>query len=124
MPIHILINRATELPDYEAPENEEESIEAEFKTSKPNEEEIEATVARKVRETLNSLDLTPKTLSAKRKKLNRQIQQNKIIRLSQASRNRFTFANASNNIDSSDESTASKNKIEIYLLFKILFVKI
>ncbi len=95
-----------------------------FKTSKPNEEEIEATVARKVRETLNSLDLTPKTLSAKRKKLNRQIQQNKIIRLSQASRNRFTFANAANNIDSSDESTASKNKIEIYLLFKILFVKI
>jgi hypothetical protein len=44
--------------------------------------------------------------------------------LSQASRNRFTFSNAANNIDSSDESTPSKNKIEIYLLFKILFVKI
>ena len=46
-------------------------------------------VAQKVKQILSSLDLTPKTLKAKRRKANRSLQQNKIMRLSQVIRNLF-----------------------------------
>ena len=62
-------------------------------------EETDKKVSQKVRSLLNSLDLTPKTLKSKRKKLNRALQQSKIMRMSRNSRNRFTFDGA-NNVDS------------------------
>jgi hypothetical protein len=64
-----------------------------------DDEETDRKVSQKVRSLLNSLDLTPKTLQSKRRKLNRTLQQSKIMRLSKRSRNRFTFDGA-NNVES------------------------
>ena len=69
-------------------------------------EEIDSKVAKKVRKILSSIDLTPRTLKAKRRKMNRSLQQSKIMRLAKTSRNRFTFDGA-NNVET-DESDSSK----------------
>jgi len=66
-----------------------------------DDEKTDNKVAQKVKQILSSLDLTPKTLKAKRRKANRSLQQNKIMRLSQVSRNLFTYDGA-NNIESDD----------------------
>ena len=64
-----------------------------------DDEETDKKVSQKVRSLLISLDLAPKTLKSKRKKLNRALQQSMIMRMSRNSRNRFTFDGA-NNVDS------------------------
>ena len=69
-------------------------------------EEIDSKVGKKVRKILSSIDLTPRTLKAKRRKMNRSLQQSKIMRLAKTSRNRFKF-NGVNNVET-DESDSSK----------------
>jgi hypothetical protein len=95
--------------DDEEEEEEEEKEESDDKT--------DSKVAQEVRKILNSLDLTPKTLRAKRKKATRSLQQNKIMLLSKVSRNLFTFDGA-NNIQS-DDSDDSDSSI-YFLIFKTL----
>ena len=83
-------------------EEEEEQLDKNGKrgecgaTTDDDDEETDKKVSQKVRSLLNSLDITPKTLKSKRKKLNRALQQSKIMRLSRNSRNRFTFDGANN----------------------------
>ena len=78
-------------------------------TPDESEEETEKKVAKKTREILNSLDLTPKTLKSKKRKLSRILQKSKIARLSKENKNRFTFDGA-NNINSDDESDSGEGK--------------
>jgi len=88
----------TEEEDDEDEEDEDEDDEDEEDEDEDDEEEDEDEeddeksdnkVAQKVKQILSSLDLTPKTLKAKRRKANRSLQQNKIMRLSQVIRNLF-----------------------------------
>ena len=78
-------------------------------TPDESEEETEKKVAKKTREILNSLDLTPKTLKSKKRKLSRILQKSKIARLAKENKNRFTFDGA-NNINSDDESDSGEGK--------------
>ncbi len=102
-----IVNEAfvgTEEEDDEDEDDEEEDEDEDDEEEDEDEEDDEKTdnkVAQKVKQILSSLDLTPKTLKAKRRKANRSLQQNKIMRLSQVSRNLFTYDGA-NNIESDD----------------------
>jgi len=69
-----------------------------------NDEEVDKRVAKKLKTILNTLDLTPKTLLSK-KKVNRALQQSKIVRLSRSARNLFTFNGANNVANESDSDT-------------------
>ena len=60
-----------------------EDEEADEEEGENDDEKTDSKVAQKVKQILSSIDLTLKTLKAKRKKL----QQNKIMRLSKVSRN-------------------------------------
>ncbi len=86
--------------DDEDEEDEDEDDEEEDEDEE-DDEKSDNKVAQKVKQILSSLDLTPKTLKAKRRKANRSLQQNKIMRLSQVIRNLFTYDGA-NNIESDD----------------------
>jgi hypothetical protein len=67
------------------------------------------TYAKKLKTILNTLDLTPKTLVSKKHKVNRILQQSKIVRLSKSGRNLFTFNEANNVANDSDSDTSSSS---------------
>jgi len=70
-----------------------------------NDEEVDKRVAKKLKTILNTLDLTPKTLASKKHKVNRVLQQSKIVRLSKYARNLFTFNGANNVVNDSDSDS-------------------
>ena len=67
-----------------------------------DEEEIDKRVAKKLKKILSTLDLTPKTLKSKKKKLNRNSLKSKIVRASKIVKKLFTFDGVNNEIDESD----------------------
>ena len=89
--------------DEDEEDEDDEDEEDEDEDDEEDDEKTDNKVAQKVKQILSSLDLTPKTLKAKRRKANRSLQQNKIMRLSQVSRNLFTYDGANNIISDDNE---------------------
>ena len=77
-----------------------------------DEEEIDKRVAKKLKKILSTLDLTPKTLKAKKKKLNSVLLQSKIVRASKISKKLFTFDGANNVNDESDSEEEDEEEKE------------
>jgi hypothetical protein len=87
-----------------------------------NDEEVDKRVAKKLKTILNTLDLTPKTLASKKYKVNRILQQSKIVRLSKSWRNLFTFNGANNVANDSDSDTDVEGKSILFQNYLNIFL--